>query len=190
IVTVEDPIEYHLEGINQVQVNEKAGLGFAAALRSIVRQDPDIILVGEIRDAETAGIAVKAGLTGHLVLSTLHTIDSSSAIGRLADIGGVEMGALSGALKGVVAQRLVRRLCESCCSSITLADLPVAQQALLIGRKTEKLRRAVGCEACRGTGYRGRMVVAEVLLVSDGCGARSRDAPTGWSCSSSPSAAE
>ncbi len=166
IVTVEDPIEYHLDGINQVQVNEKAGLSFAAALRSIVRQDPDIILVGEIRDAETAAVAVKAGLTGHLVLSTLHTIDAVSAIGRLADIG-VEMGALSGALKGVVAQRLVRRLCEACCSSVTLAELPVTQQMLLIGRKTEKLRRAVGCEACRGTGYRGRMVVAEVLLVTD-----------------------
>ncbi len=166
IVTVEDPIEYHLEGINQVQVNEKAGLGFAAALRSIVRQDPDIILVGEIRDAETAAIAVKAGLTGHLVLSTLHTIDAPSAIGRLADIG-VEMGALSGALKGVIAQRLVRRLCEACCQPVALADLPVNQQMLLMGRKTEKLRRAVGCDACRGTGYRGRMVVTEVLLVND-----------------------
>ena len=166
IVTVEDPIEYHLAGINQVQVNEKSGLSFAAALRSIVRQDPDIILVGEIRDAETAAIAVKAGLTGHLVLSTLHTIDAVSAISRLADIG-VEMGALAGALKGVVAQRLVRRLCESCCSSVTLAELPVTQQMLFTGHKTEKLRRAVGCEACRGTGYRGRMVVAEVLLVTD-----------------------
>jgi len=166
IVTVEDPIEYHLEGINQVQVNEKAGLGFANALRSIVRQDPDIILVGEIRDAETAGIAVKAGLTGHLVLSTLHTIDAPSAIGRLADIG-VEMGALSGALKGVIAQRLVRRLCESCCQPVALADLPATQQMMLVGRKTEKLRRAVGCDACRGTGYRGRMVVTEVLLVND-----------------------
>ncbi len=166
IVTVEDPIEYHLAGINQVQVNEKAGLTFASALRSIVRQDPDIILVGEIRDAETAAIAVKAGLTGHLVLSTLHTIDAVSAVGRLADIG-VEMGALSGALKGIVAQRLVRRLCEACCSSVSLAELPVTQQMLLMGRKTEKLRRAVGCEACRGTGYRGRMVVAEVLLVTD-----------------------
>ena len=166
IVTVEDPIEYHLAGINQVQVNEKSGLSFAAALRSIVRQDPDIILVGEIRDAETAAIAVKAGLTGHLVLSTLHTIDAVSAISRLADIG-VEMGALAGALKGVVAQRLVRRLCESCCSSVTLAELPVTQQMLFTGQKTEKLRRAVGCEACRGTGYRGRMVVAEVLLVTD-----------------------
>ena len=166
IVTVEDPIEYHLEGINQVQVNERAGLGFAAALRSIVRQDPDIILVGEIRDAETAGIAVKAGLTGHLVLSTLHTIDAPSAVGRLADIG-VEMGALSGALKGIIAQRLVRKLCDACAQPVALAELPVAQQMLLMGRRADKLRRAVGCDACRGTGYRGRMVVAEVLVVSD-----------------------
>ena len=166
IVTVEDPIEYNLEGINQVQVNEKAGLGFASALRSIVRQDPDVILIGEIRDGETAGIAVKAGLTGHLVLSTLHTIDAPSAIGRLADIG-VDLGALSGALKGVIAQRLIRRLCEACCKTATVADLPTDQQRLLAGRKTEKLRVAVGCEACRSTGYRGRMVVPEVLLVSD-----------------------
>ena len=166
IVTVEDPIEYNLEGINQVQVNERAGLGFAAALRSIVRQDPDVILVGEIRDGETAGIAVKAGLTGHLVLSTLHTIDAPSAIGRLADIG-VDMGALSGALKGVIAQRLVRRLCEACCVPTTVEELPAEQQLLLAGKKTEKLRKAVGCEACRGTGYRGRMVVPEVLVVSD-----------------------
>lgn len=166
IVTVEDPIEYNLDGINQVQVNERAGLGFAAALRSIVRQDPDVILVGEIRDAETAGIAIKAGLTGHLVLSTLHTIDAPSAVGRLADIG-VEMGALSGALKGVVAQRLVRKLCDACSTPVALADLPVAQQALLGGRKTEKLRQAVGCDACRQTGYRGRLVVAEILVVTD-----------------------
>ena len=166
IVTVEDPIEYNLEGINQVQVNERAGLGFAAALRSIVRQDPDVILVGEIRDGETAGIAVKAGLTGHLVLSTLHTIDAPSAIGRLADIG-VDMGALSGALKGVIAQRLVRRLCEACCVPTTVDELPAEQQALLAGKQTEKLRKSVGCEACRHTGFRGRMVVPEVLVVSD-----------------------
>ena len=166
IVTVEDPIEYHVEGINQVQVNERSGLGFAAALRSIMRQDPDVILVGEIRDGETAGIAVKAGLTGHLVLSTLHTIDAPSAITRLAEMG-VEMGALGGALKGVIAQRLVRRLCEACAAPTSLSDVPATQQLLLMGRKTEKLRRAQGCDACRGTGYRRRMVVAEVLVVSD-----------------------
>jgi type II secretory ATPase GspE/PulE/Tfp pilus assembly ATPase PilB-like protein len=166
IVTVEDPIEYKLDGINQVQVNERSGLGFASALRSIMRQDPDVILVGEIRDAETAGMAIKAGLTGHLVLSTLHTIDAPSAVGRLIDIG-VDVGALSGALKGIIAQRLVRRLCETCATTVGLAELPVAQQSLLMGRKTDKLRRGAGCDACRGTGYRGRLVVAEVLVVND-----------------------
>nr|MDQ3388870.1 type II/IV secretion system protein [Gemmatimonadota bacterium] len=163
VVTVEDPIEYRLEGINQVQVNEKAGLTFASALRSILRQDPDVVLVGEIRDAETAGIAIKAGMTGHLVLSTLHTNDAPSALARLADIG-VDMGALAGALKGILAQRLVRRLCETCSEPLPLADLPPDQQALLAGRRTDLLRRAVGCASCRGTGYLGRTVVAEVLL--------------------------
>ena len=166
IVTVEDPIEYDLEGINQVQVNERAGLGFASALRSILRQDPDVILVGEIRDAETAQIAVKAGLTGHLVLSTLHTMDAASAISRLADIG-ADMGALSGALKGVIAQRLVRRLCDACARPVELSELATNQQALLTGRKTMHLRAPVGCEACRGTGFRGRMVVPEVLVVNE-----------------------
>ncbi len=165
IVTVEDPVEYRLEGINQVQVSDKAGLTFAAALRSILRQDPDVVLVGEIRDGETAGIGVKASMTGHLVLSTLHTNDAPSAVGRLLDIG-VDAGALSGALKGVVAQRLLRRLCTECNAPTALADLPLDQQQLLIGRATEGLRRAVGCQACRGTGYRGRMVVAEVLVVT------------------------
>jgi type II secretory ATPase GspE/PulE/Tfp pilus assembly ATPase PilB-like protein len=165
IVTVEDPIEYRLDGINQVQVNERAGLTFAAALRSILRQDPDVVLVGEIRDAETAGIAIKASMTGHLVLTTLHTNDAASAVSRLVDIG-AELGALSGALKGIVAQRLVRRLCDDCSEPMALTDLPMDQQALLMGRRTDKLRRSVGCASCRGTGFRGRMVVAEVLVVT------------------------
>ncbi|HEX8272247.1 MAG TPA: type II/IV secretion system protein [Longimicrobiaceae bacterium] len=164
VVTVEDPIEYRLPGINQVQVNDRAGLDFAAALRSILRQDPDIVLVGEIRDAETAQIAIKASMTGHVVLSTLHTNDAPSAISRLADIG-AEAGALSGALKGVLAQRLVRRLCGECSQPLALSDLPPEQQVLLMGRRTDGLRRHVGCAACRGTGYRGRMVVAEILVV-------------------------
>ncbi|HET6765373.1 MAG TPA: GspE/PulE family protein, partial [Longimicrobiaceae bacterium] len=165
VVTVEDPIEYRLDGISQVQVNEKAGLTFAAALRSILRQDPDVILVGEIRDAETASVSLKASMTGHLVLSTLHTNDAPSAIGRMLDIG-VDRAALSAALKGVVAQRLVRRLCPDCSVPVTLAELPVDQQMLLMGRSAQKLRQAVGCAACRGTGYRGRTVVAEVLRMS------------------------
>ena len=166
IVTVEDPVEYRLEGVNQVQVNEKAGLTFASALRSILRQDPDVVLVGEIRDGETAGIAIKAAMTGHLVLSTLHTNDAPSAIGRLADIGS-DLGALSGALKGVLAQRLVRKLCPECSVPVTLDELPPDQQVLLTGKKTDRLRREVGCAACRNTGYRGRMVVAEILVVND-----------------------
>ena len=164
VVTVEDPIEYRLPGINQVQVNDKTGLSFASALRSILRQDPDIVLVGEIRDAETAQIAIKASMTGHVVLSTLHTNDAPSALARLADIG-AEAGALSGALKGVVAQRLVRRLCDECSQPLALSELPPEQQMLLMGKRTDRLRRQVGCPACRGTGYRGRMVVAEILTV-------------------------
>ncbi len=164
VVTVEDPIEYRLPGINQVQVNDKAGLSFASALRSILRQDPDIVLVGEIRDAETAQVAIKASMTGHVVLSTLHTNDAPSALSRLADIG-AEAGALSGALKGVVAQRLVRRLCDECSQPIALSELPPEQQMLLMGKRTDRLRRQVGCPSCRGTGYRGRMVVAEILTV-------------------------
>ncbi|MCX5761675.1 MAG: ATPase, T2SS/T4P/T4SS family, partial [Gemmatimonadetes bacterium] len=113
IVTVEDPVEYRLQGIVQVQVNEKAGLTFVSALRSILRQDPDVILIGEIRDRETANIAVQASLTGHLVLSTLHTIDASSSVTRLADIG-IEPYKIAAAIKGIVAQRLMRRLCHSC----------------------------------------------------------------------------
>src|SRR5207249_1920054 len=140
IVTVEDPIEYRLDGINQVQVHERTGLTFAAALRSILRQDPDVVLVGEIRDRDTAEIALEAGLTGHLVRSTLHTDDAVAAIYRLLAMG-VDRAALSGALKGVVAQRLVRRLCESCAQSIALDELPVHQQVLLAGKDCHKLRR-------------------------------------------------
>ncbi|MDB4947995.1 MAG: type secretion system protein [Gemmatimonadetes bacterium] len=166
VITVEDPIEYRLDGVSQVQVNEKAGLTFATALRSMLRQDPDVILVGEIRDAETAGIAVKAAMTGHLVLSTLHTNDAPSAISRLQDIG-VELGALSGALKGVVTQRLLRRVCAECSQPVALSDLPMDQQMMLMGKPAGRLRRAVGCPSCRGTGYRGRMVVPEVIVVTD-----------------------
>jgi len=165
LVTVEDPIEYRLEGVNQVQVQDKAGLTFAAALRSILRQDPDVVLVGEIRDAETAGIAIKASMTGHLVLSTLHTNDAASAVERLADIG-ADLSALSGALKGVVAQRLVRRLCPECSVPVAVGELPAEQQMLLTGKRTDRLRKPVGCAACRDTGYRGRMVVPEMLVVT------------------------
>lgn len=163
IVTVEDPVEYRLQGIVQVQVNEKAGLTFPAALRSILRQDPDVILVGEIRDKETATIAVQASLTGHLVLSTLHTNDAASSVTRLVDIG-IESYKIAAALKGVVAQRLLRRLCVHC-------------RELAVGQVPEKLRRwfpdqgslyrAVGCAECSMTGYRGRLAVQEVLQTND-----------------------
>jgi type II secretory ATPase GspE/PulE/Tfp pilus assembly ATPase PilB-like protein len=162
IVTVEDPVEYRLPGVVQVQVNEKAGLTFPAALRSILRQDPDVILVGEVRDKETASITVQASLTGHMVLSTLHTIDAASSITRLVDIG-VETYKIAAALKGVLAQRLVRRLCPHC-------------RELEVGQVPERLRkwfpqgvtlyRAVGCSDCSQTGYRGRLALTEILVMS------------------------
>jgi type IV pilus assembly protein PilB len=163
VVSIEDPVEYRLEGINQVEVDERSGLTFAAALRSVLRQDPDVVLVGEIRDGETAGIAIKASMTGHLVLSTLHTNDAPSAVARLLDVG-ADRVAVSSALKGVVAQRLIRRLCQQCALPLALADLPLDQQALLADRDGSQLRRSVGCAACRHTGYRGRTVLAEILF--------------------------
>jgi len=165
IVTVEDPIEYRIDGINQVQVNEKARMTFAASLRSILRQDPDVVLIGEMRDAETASIAVKASMTGHLVLSTLHASDALSTLDRLYGMD-IDTGALSGALKGIIGQRLVRTLCNDCAAPATLAELPTHQQGLLSGRKTDRLRKPVGCPKCRGTGYRGRTIVAEIFLVT------------------------
>jgi type II secretory ATPase GspE/PulE/Tfp pilus assembly ATPase PilB-like protein len=162
IVTVEDPVEYKLQGIVQVQVNEKAGLNFANALRSILRQDPDVILVGEVRDKETAGIAVQASLTGHLVLTTLHTIDAASSVARLVDIG-VEPYKIAAALKGVVAQRLLRRLCPTCRQESTAPVSDRLRRWLPAGMT---LYKAVGCAECSQTGYRGRMAVIEVLTVN------------------------
>lgn len=160
IVTVEDPVEYKLPGVVQVQVNEKAGLTFAAALRSILRQDPDVVLVGEIRDRETAGIAIQASLTGHLVLSTLHTIDAASSVARLLDIG-VESYKIGAALKGVIAQRLVRRLCRSCKTPATEPPSPRMRRWIPDGSVTY---RAAGCHDCAQTGYRGRLALMEVLV--------------------------
>jgi type II secretory ATPase GspE/PulE/Tfp pilus assembly ATPase PilB-like protein/CheY-like chemotaxis protein len=160
VVTVEDPVEYRLPGIVQVQVHEKAGLTFAAALRSILRQDPDVILVGEIRDRETAEIAVQAALTGHLVFSTLHTIDSAGAVARLGDLG-VESFKLAAALKGVIAQRLMRRLCAACRTAASAVPPPV-EAALAAGSVALGPR---GCGECASTGYRGRLAVTEVLVV-------------------------
>ncbi len=162
IITVEDPVEYRLKGIVQVQVHEKAGLTFASALRSILRQDPDVVLVGEIRDRETAQIAVQASLTGHLVLSTLHTNDAPSAVARLMDIG-IESYKIATAVRGVLAQRLMRRLCSSC-KDVALEPLSPKLQKWVPSNAT--LYRAVGCPKCAMTGYRGRLAILEVLKVS------------------------
>ena len=163
IVTVEDPVEYKLNGVVQVQVNEKAGLTFAAALRSILRQDPDVVLVGEIRDRETANIATQASLTGHLVLSTLHTIDAASAVARLIDIG-IEPFKIAAALKGAVAQRLLRRLCLACRAPMTT---PVPNNLSRWFSSPDGLYRAVGCKECGDTGYRGRLAVMEIMVTDD-----------------------
>jgi len=164
VVTVEDPIEYQLRGINQIQVKPQIGLTFATLLRSIVRQDPDVIMVGEIRDLETAQIAVQAALTGHLVLSTLHTNSAAAAITRLRDMG-VEDYLLTAVLRGVMAQRLVRRLCDAC--KREQAAPPEIVERLDLGRRTKRrpptLWHPVGCTTCRGTGYRGRLAIAEFL---------------------------
>lgn len=160
IVTVEDPIEYRLPGIVQVQVHDRAGLTFASALRSIMRQDPDVLLVGEIRDRETAEIAIQASLTGHLVLSTLHTNDAASAVTRLVDIG-IPSYKIAGAVKGIVAQRLIRRLCPRCRRATRHGD-PVSGQAANLDADFV----AHGCSICGHTGYRGRLAVVEVLLAS------------------------
>jgi type II secretory ATPase GspE/PulE/Tfp pilus assembly ATPase PilB-like protein/CheY-like chemotaxis protein len=163
IVTVEDPVEYRLQGIVQVQVNEKAGLTFPAALRSILRQDPDVILVGEIRDKETANIAIQASLTGHLVLSTLHTNDAASSVTRLVDIG-IESYKIAAALKGVVAQRLMRRICPHC-RELSVGQVPDRLRRWFPDQGT--LYRAVGCPECSMTGYRGRLAIEEVLQAND-----------------------
>jgi type II secretory ATPase GspE/PulE/Tfp pilus assembly ATPase PilB-like protein/CheY-like chemotaxis protein len=163
IVTVEDPVEYRLgENIVQVQVNEKAGLTFAAALRSILRQDPDVVLVGEIRDKETAQIALQASLTGHLVLSTLHTNDAPNAVTRLVDIG-MEAYKIAPALRGVVAQRLMRRLCRACRIE---ASEPVSERLVRFVPQGVTLYQAVGCSECSMTGYRGRFSIVEVLTMN------------------------
>ena len=162
IVTIEDPVEYRLQGIVQVQVNEKAGLNFSSALRSILRQDPDVVLIGEIRDRETAQIAVQAALTGHLVLSTLHTIDAASSIARLVDIG-IETYKIATALKGIVAQRLLRRLCATCREPSTEV---VGEKLVKYFAGGDILYKPVGCAECAQTGYRGRLAITEVLVVT------------------------
>lgn len=165
IVTVEDPIEYQVDGINQVQVNTTTGLTFASGLRAILRQDPNIIMVGEIRDGETAEIAVRAALTGHLVLSTLHTNDAVAAMTRLIDMG-VEPFLVASSFVGVVGQRLVRRVCHECAQPF----IPNAEEARMLevrGLTLTHLRQGAGCASCNRTGYRGRVAIQEVMLMDD-----------------------
>ncbi len=168
VITVEDPVEYRLPGINQVQVNVKAGLTFAAALRSILRSDPDVVLIGEIRDHETAQIAVEAALTGHLVLSTLHTNDAPSAITRLTEMG-IEPFLVGSALDAVLAQRLARRLCSKCKEEYqpTEQELVGARFPWLTSESVPTLFRPVGCSSCARTGYKGRLALHEVMSVSE-----------------------
>ena len=167
IITIEDPIEYQIQGISQIQVNPKIELTFARGLRSIVRQDPDVILIGEIRDQETAEIAVQSALTGHLVFSTLHTNDSASAITRLVDMG-VEPFLISSSVLAIAAQRLVRVLCDNCKkpykpSEIYLQSIGVPPDYF----KENHIYKAIGCEKCIGTGYRSRLGIFEIMVLTD-----------------------
>jgi len=162
ITTIEDPVEYEVKGINQGEVDEKAGVTFASALRSILRQDPDVILVGEIRDAETAELAIRAALTGHLVFSTLHTTSSAGAVSRLIDMG-IEPFLLASTIKGIVGQRLVRVICNNCKTEYS-AELEELSSIGIEDMGVKVLFRGTGCNECRGSGYRGRMGIFELLV--------------------------
>jgi len=167
IVTIEDPVEYNIQGINQVQVHPKVGLTFAAGLRSFLRQDPDVMMVGEIRDHETALIAVQSALTGHLVLSTLHTNDSVSAVTRLIDMG-VEPFLLASSVQGVMAQRLVRKVCSVCKRSVKAVRAVAAKfEEHGIAASSLRLVRGEGCDVCAGSGYKGRAGIHELMVISD-----------------------
>jgi general secretion pathway protein E len=178
IITLEDPVEYQLDGINQVQVQSDIGFDFAAGLRSIVRQDPDIIMLGEIRDKETAGIAMQSALTGHLVFSTVHTNDAPSAYTRLLDLG-VEEFLLNAALVSIVAQRLVRRLCPHCAvpaeNQVELEHKYALQALAERFQIPLQLKQAKGCEQCNHTGFQGRVAVIEYLRCSDAIKAVPKD---------------
>ncbi|PYJ70860.1 MAG: type II secretion system protein E [Verrucomicrobia bacterium] len=167
IITVEEPIEYQMTGINQVQVNPEIGMTFPAALRSILRQAPNIVMIGEIRDLETASIATNASLTGHLVFSTLHTNDAPSAVARLIDLG-VQPFLVASSVRAVTAQRLVRRLCNNCKQQAELTDTELRALRIEPGQVSEaQVMRPVGCEECRQIGYRGRMGIFEIFMIDD-----------------------
>jgi type IV pilus assembly protein PilB len=166
ISTCEDPVEYELATINQVNVHDAIGMSFAAALRSLLRQDPDIIMIGEIRDQETARIAVQASLTGHLVLSTLHTNDAPSSITRLINIG-IEPYLIAASVNAVLAQRLVRRICENCKRPVAEPDERVVAYCRKYGVEIKRMYQGAGCPKCRQTGYKGRLGIYELLEVDD-----------------------
>lgn len=166
LVTVEDPVEYHLKRINQVQVNTKAGVTFAGALRHILRQDPDIVMIGEIRDRETAEIAIHAALTGHVVISTIHTNDAAGTISRLLDMG-IEPYLVSSAISCIVGQRLVRKICQNCKASYDPDPRMLEELGVKLTGKPPQFFRGQGCPACKGTGLRGRVGVYEVLVIDE-----------------------
>ena len=175
LMTLEDPVEYNIDGVNQTQINEKTGMTFANGLRSILRQDPDIIAVGEIRDGETAEIAMRAAITGHRVFSTIHTNSALAAIDRLRDIG-VPDYLIAGALNGVISQRLVRRICPECKETYAPDPEDLADVGLS-AKEGQTFSRGKGCPNCFGTGYRGRIAVFEILILSKRlCAAISRGA--------------
>jgi general secretion pathway protein E len=173
VISVEDPVEYHLDGVAQIQIQRKIGLDFPTILRAVLRQDPDIIMIGEIRDAETAMIANQAALTGHFVLATLHTNSAAGAIPRLIDMG-VEPYLLSSTIRGVMSQRLLRTLCPHCNRSVERPDVILTAHLERLGARNhgvlnfDGLREAVGCTRCNHSGFSGRTAIAEILVVDEG----------------------
>lgn len=159
--SIEDPVEYYMDGVVQMEVNEKAGLTFARGLRALMRQDPDIIMVGETRDGETAGTSVRAAITGHMVLSTLHTNDAVSSIVRLEDMG-VETYLVANSLVGLIAQRLIRKVCPNCAKEVETTE----QERILLGEDVRTVKRGMGCSKCNHTGYKGRIAVHEILAIN------------------------
>jgi general secretion pathway protein E len=166
IITVEDPVEYRFSNINQIQVNPRAGITFASGLRSILRLDPDVILIGEIRDAETAGIAIQSALTGHLVLSSIHANDAVGVVLRLIDLG-VEPFLVSSALIGVIAQRMVRRVCPNCTRPAEASPEEALVYSQEMGEERKEFLYGAGCKSCAGSGYRGRTGIFEIFTTSN-----------------------
>ncbi|MFO0529456.1 MAG: GspE/PulE family protein, partial [Planctomycetota bacterium] len=179
IITTEDPVEYQLEGINQIQVHPKIGLTFGASLRSILRHDPDVVLVGEIRDLETAENAIQASLTGHLVFSTLHTNDASSAFNRMTDMG-VEPFLVSSTVEGIMAQRLVRRLCPHCKIPYQPGKEDLPDDFPLDKLGGQPLYKSAGCRKCREVGYAGRLGIYELLVASERIRELAHDRVSSW----------